>query len=49
MAERLGLPTFLRQEVRTGCEEIPWPLMALVLVLGRLCHSGSELSLAEQG
>jgi hypothetical protein len=49
VAERLGLPTFLRAGVRTGCEEIPWPLMALVLVLGRLCHPGSELSLAEQG
>jgi transposase len=49
VAERLGLPAFLREEVRTGCEEIPWPLMALVLVLGRLCHPGSELSLAEQG
>jgi hypothetical protein len=49
VAERLGLPAFLREQVRTGCEEIPWPLMALVLVLGRLCHPGSELSLAEQG
>ncbi len=49
VAERLGLPTYLREAVRTGCEEIPWPLMALVLVLGRLCHPGSELSLAEQG
>jgi len=49
VAERLGLPEFLRQQVATGCEEIPWPLMALVLVLGRLCHPGSELSLAEQG
>jgi hypothetical protein len=49
VAERLGLPAFLREQVRTGCEEIPWPLMALVLVLGRLCEPGSELSLAEQG
>lgn len=49
VAERLGLPAFLREAVPTGCEEIPWPLMALGLVLGRLCHPGSELSLAEQG
>jgi transposase len=49
VAERLGLPTLLREQLRTGCEEIPWPLMALALVLGRLCHPGSELSLAEQG
>jgi transposase len=49
VAERLGLPAFLRAQIRTGGEEIPWPLMGLVLVLGRLCHPGSELSLAEQG
>jgi transposase len=49
VAERLGLPAFLRQTITTGGEEIPWPLMGLVLVLGRLCHPGSELSLAEQG
>lgn len=49
VAERLGLPDFLRDEVKTGREDVPWPLMALVLVLGRLCEPGSELSLAEQG
>jgi transposase len=49
VAERLGLPAFLRESVATRCEEVPWPLMALVLVLGRLCEPGSELSLAEQG
>jgi DDE family transposase len=49
VAQRLGLLTFLRETVKTGCEEIPWPMMALVLVLGRLCEPGSELSLAEQG
>jgi transposase len=49
VAERLGLPGFLRAVVPQRCEEIPWPLMALVLVLGRLCAPGSELSLAEQG
>lgn len=49
VAEKLGLPDFLREQLATGLEEIPWPLMALVLVLGRLCAPGSELSLAEQG
>ena len=49
VAEKLGLPAFLREKVATRGEEIPWPLMALVLVLGRLCEPGSELSLAEQG
>ena len=48
VAERLGLPEFLRAQVSTGGEEIPWPLMALVLVLGRLCEPGSELSLADR-
>lgn len=49
VAEKLGLPEFLNGAVAQRCEEIPWPLMALVLVLGRLCEPGSELSLAEQG
>jgi transposase len=49
VAERLGLPEFLNQAVARRGEEIPWPLMALVLVVGRLCEPGSELSLAEQG
>jgi transposase len=49
VAEKLGLPTFLQETVTRRCEEIGWPLMALVLVLGRLCEPGSELSLAEQG
>ena len=49
VAEKLGLPEFLSRAVAQRCEEIPWPLMALVLVVGRLCEPGSELSLAEQG
>jgi transposase len=49
VAERLGLPEFLDAAVAQRCEAIPWPLMALVLVVGRLCEPGSELSLAEQG
>ena len=49
VAENLGLPEFLSTAVAQHCEEIPWPLMALVLVAGRLCEPGSELSLAEQG
>jgi hypothetical protein len=49
VAEQLGLPEFLNQTVARRCEEIPWPLMAMVLVVGRLCEPGSELSLAEQG
>ena len=49
VAEKLGLPEFLNTAVAQRCEEIPWPLMALVLAVGRLLEPGSELSLAEQG
>jgi transposase len=43
----LGLVEFLERAIAPGREEIPWPLMALVLVLGRLCEPSSELHLAE--
>jgi hypothetical protein len=32
-----------------GREDVPWAVMAMVLVLGRLCDPSSELHLAEQG
>jgi transposase len=48
VAERLGLPAFLREHLAAGREDVPWPLMALVLVLGRLCDPSSELALAER-
>jgi len=47
ICRRLGLPEFLDETIATGREEIPWPVMALVLVLGRLCDPASELHLAE--
>lgn len=47
VCRRLGLPEFLDQTIATGREDIPWPVMALVLVLGRLCDPASELYLAE--
>lgn len=47
VCRRLGLPEFLEQTIATGREDIPWPVMALVLVLGRLCDPASELHLAE--
>lgn len=49
VAECLQLPQCFAQHVPTGGEDIPWPAMALVLVLGRLCDPSSELSLAEKG
>lgn len=47
LCRRLGLIEFLEQTVTTGREDIPWPVMALVLVLGRLADPSSELHLAE--
>jgi hypothetical protein len=47
LCRRLGLVEFLERTITSGREEIPWPLMALVLVLGRLCEPSSELHLAE--
>jgi len=43
----LGLIELLDQTITTGREDIPWPVMTLVLVLGRLCDPSSELHLAE--
>jgi transposase len=48
LMRRLELDRFLEQKLPAGREEIPWPLMATVLVLGRLCDSSSELGLAER-
>jgi transposase len=47
LCRRLGLVEFLERAMASGREEIPWPVMALVLVLGRLCEPSSELHLAE--
>lgn len=48
MIHRLGLDRFLEEHLPSGREEIAWPLMAQVLVLGRLCEPSSELRLAER-
>ncbi len=45
---KLGLFEFLVSVMERGREDIGWPTMALVLVLGRLCDPSSELHLAEQ-
>lgn len=47
LCRRLGLVEFLERAIPSGREEIPWPVMALVLVLGRLCEPSSELHMAE--
>jgi transposase len=45
---QLELDRVLGESLSSGREQIPWPLMAMVLVLGRLCDPSSELRLAEQ-
>jgi hypothetical protein len=43
----LGLEQFFLEHVPGGREEIPWAIMAEVLVLCRVCHPSSELHIAE--
>lgn len=43
----VGLDVFLSETLPTGREEIPWAVMAQVLVLSRLCAPSSELHIAE--
>ena len=45
--KRLELIDFLDEIMEPGREAVPWPLMAAVLVLCRLCHPSSELHIAE--
>jgi transposase len=47
LIEQLGLTTFLEETLPQGAEEVPWSLIAMVLVLCRLCHPSSELRIAE--
>lgn len=49
LARRLRVDAFLEQRMESGMEDVPWPLMALVLVLSRLCDPSSELQIAEHG
>jgi transposase len=47
LVRQLGLKEFLDRTIPKGDEEIPWSVMALVLVLCRLCDPSSELHIAE--
>jgi hypothetical protein len=49
LLRKLGLDAFITQAIPGGREDVPWAVMAMVLVLGRLCDPSSELHLAEQG
>jgi len=44
---KLGLKAELERLMPAGREEVPWPLMSLVLVICRLCDPSSELRIAE--
>lgn len=43
----VGLDKFIAQVLPGGREEVPWSLMAQVLVLSRLCEPSSELHISE--
>jgi len=47
LVDRLGLGGELSRLMEPGREKVPWPMMALVLVLCRLCEPSSELHIAE--
>jgi len=47
LLKKLGLTDLFEQLMPAGREHVPWSLMALVLVIGRLCDPSSELHIAE--
>jgi transposase len=44
---KLGFAGFCKEEIKKGKEEIPWSIMASILVLARFCAPSSELQIAE--
>lgn len=44
---RLGLAEFCRETMPPGREDVPWSIMAAILVLARFCAPSSELQIAE--
>jgi len=44
---KLGFAAFCKEHMAEGREEIPWSVMASVLVLARFCAPSSELQIAE--
>jgi transposase len=45
--QALGLGVWLAEQMPPGREDIPWDVMAAVLVIARLCEPSSELHIAE--
>jgi len=44
---KLGLADFCRDHIASNREEIPWSIMAAILVIARFCAPSSELQIAE--
>jgi transposase len=44
---KLGFADFCKENIPQGREEIPWSVMASILVLARFCAPSSELQIAE--
>lgn len=44
---RLGFAEFCKEHIRSGREDVPWSIMAAILVLARFCAPSSELQIAE--
>jgi len=44
---RLGLADYCRDHISSSREDIPWSVMAAILVLARFCAPSSELQIAE--
>jgi transposase len=44
---KLGFADFCKKNMTEGKEDVPWPLMASILVLARFCAPSSELQIAE--
>jgi transposase len=47
LLDAVGLKEFLARTMPRGEEDVPWSLMALVLILCRLCEPSSELHISE--
>ena len=47
LLKQLGLTELFERLMPAGREDVPWSLMALVLVIARLCEPSSELHIAE--
>jgi len=46
LCRQVGLVDFLERTLPTGREQIPWAVMAQILILARLCAPSSELQIA---